>query len=112
MTPANMREQAGRMEIGKPGSAEQNSLAALPAWQQAILVQIGINKGMEVTLGRRPPADARLIAAARVLAASQERHLQGRGPEQLGMLDMPLRQDVEVSIRRNVTRSNTISYYV
>ena len=88
--------QAGRMEVGKLSATDQSSLSALPRWQEACLVQMGIESGAEVTLGRDPPADPRLVAAARVLAATSHSQLLGRGPDELGKLDRPLFGDVEV----------------
>ena len=52
--------------------------------------------GPEVTLGREPPADPALVAAARLMAAAEEGSLQGRSLAQLGDLGMPLTKDAEV----------------
>ena len=54
--------------------------------------------GPEVTLGRDPPADPGLVAAARLMAAPEEGTLQGRSLAQLGDLGMPLAKDAEARL--------------
>ena len=72
--------------------------ATLISGYAATEVHTGVpaDTGPEVTLGREPPADAALVAAARLLAASEEGSLQGRSLAQLGNLGMPLTKDTEV----------------
>ena len=91
-----MHVQAGRIEVGKLGPTGQSTFVSLPAWQQARLSQLGIELGLEVSLGREPAAEPRLVAGVRILAATQETQLLGRSIEQLGDLLTPLHSDVEV----------------
>ena len=84
------------MEVARLSSADQGCLEALPQWQRSRLEVLGIEAGSEVTLGRRPAADPRLVAAARILAASDEAQLQGHNTDDLGAWNLPIQKDAEV----------------
>lgn len=95
--------QAGRLEVGNlstqrseaPGSASTQ----IQGWQQVNLASLGVNEpGNQICLGRIPFADERLLAATRVLAATDEHQLQSRPSHQLGQLDLLLHTDAEVSL--------------
>ena len=77
-------------------STDQSSLDSLHGWQRARLVTLGIKTGSEVLLGRKPVATGALVAAIRILAATDESQLQGRSTADLGSLEKPLHRDVEV----------------
>ncbi|KAK9790544.1 hypothetical protein WJX73_007583 [Symbiochloris irregularis] len=88
--------KAGRAEVAKISDADQSSLDSLPSWQRGRLEELGVESGSEVTLGRKPVATEALVAAIRILAATDESQLQGRGAADLGSLEKPLNGDVEV----------------
>lgn len=77
----------------------QVALPGDPApWEKQWLEKLGIgSSGCNMRLARSDPMfDWRLVAAARVLCASNEKDLEGFDKQQLGSLDTQLRPDVEV----------------
>lgn len=85
--------------MAKISGADQTQLSTLPGWQRIRLQELGIESGSEVSLGRKPVASTQLIAAIRILAASDESQLQGRSAVDLGALEKPLHGEVEVSLQ-------------
>ena len=68
-------------------------------WQQQLLTElrlVGANANQEISLGREPLVDARLLAAVRILSATSVADLRGRSVENLGSLSEPLEAGIEV----------------
>ena len=86
------------MEVGIISTVDQSSLATLPEGQQTRLVSLGLDSGVDVNLSRKVASEPRLVAAARIFAATSEEQLLERSLEQLGMLSQALHTDVEVRV--------------
>ena len=68
-------------------------------WQKQLLQQLallGPGANAEVTIGRQPPAEPRLLAALRVLTATAAPDVRARSVEQLGDWHAPLATPFEV----------------
>jgi len=68
-------------------------------WQKQLLQQLslfGPGANAEVTIGRQPPAEPRLLAALRLLTATAASDVRGRSVDQLGDWHAPLATQLEV----------------
>ena len=68
-------------------------------WQKQLLQQLallGPGANAEVTIGRQPPAEPRLLAALRTLTATAASDVRQRSVEQLGDWHVPLCTHLEV----------------
>ena len=68
-------------------------------WQKQLLQQLallGPGVNAEVTIGRQPPAEPRLLAALRTLTATAASDVRGRSVDQLGDWHAPLAMQLEV----------------
>lgn len=88
-------EQAGQAFAGIGGSQQD-----LQAWQQHLLGQLnllGPGAETEVCLAKKQPMlDPRLLAAVRIMSASDPQEVRNRGIEQLGVWDNHLTPASEV----------------
>ena len=70
-------------------------------WQKQLLQQLallGPGANVEVTIGRQPPAEPRLLAALRTLSAVAASDVRQRSVEQLEDWDSPLAPEIEVLV--------------
>ena len=73
-------------------------------WQQLLLAELrlqGPGANLEVSVGRQPLVDPRLLAGVRILSASSAAELRGRTVQDLGNLNAPLSLLVEVCACRS-----------
>ena len=75
-------------------------------WQKQLLQQLallGPGANAEVTVGRQPPAEPRLLAALRTLTATAASDVRGRSVEELGDWHAPLATQPEVLVLSDST---------
>lgn len=73
-----------------PASGMPLGMGAPKPWQRVLLSALRLDSDPDVSLGGPQHVDARLVAAARVMAARDEAVVKGRSLESLGELPRPL----------------------